>query len=349
VAFANLFSNVAARLFGAAPAGANSAVEPELVHIGVEAIVDAVDPRLRTISGYDSKIAPGVACTITHMRALARDLPEPIALSRGAWGSDPLLNALFATAADVPNVLGSSAELRAYFESPAAAGAAEAYALLGMVKSERNVLAPAIVNGVLRQDVAQTTVSFSNHRLIAPAADLLGCRREVGTRILRRLAAIALERITAMGERANELGHRKAMLGARLRLLNLRQSDMEEMVSAAGDVAGEIAAIERELKATVDDYVETKASLATLESRLAHVNAVFGAPAEHVRLECIKMRVNKMGYKVGPEADEPASDLALRELSIGAGLKAVILFVRCARSELPPKETLSARGAREML
>ena len=72
--FATLFSNVASRLFGAAPArtdGAAGAVEPELVQLAVEAIVDAVDPRLRSVSRYQSRIAPGAERTIAHMRSLA--------------------------------------------------------------------------------------------------------------------------------------------------------------------------------------------------------------------------------------------------------------------------------------
>jgi len=54
MAYAALFSDLAARLFGATASEA-TAVEPELVTMGVEAIVDAVDPRLRTVSGYSKK------------------------------------------------------------------------------------------------------------------------------------------------------------------------------------------------------------------------------------------------------------------------------------------------------
>lgn len=347
--FSTIFANVAAKLFGARPNGGADGVEPELVQMTVEAIVDAVDPRLRVVSGYQGKIAPGVARTITHLRTLARDLPEPIELARAAWASDPLINALFANADDVPAVLGRSDELRTFFEAPANALATEAYALLGMLKAERNVFAPAMVEGVLRQDVAQTTVNFSHHRLFAPAAELLACRREVGVLIFRRLAALALERITSLRARAVDLEQRKATLGARLRLLNLRRNGIQDIAGGASDETAEIASIERELKATVDDYVEAKASLATLDMRVDHINAIFNSPAAYLSLARVDLRVNRMGYKVAAGSDEAASDLALSELSIGEGLRFVIAFVRIQRAELPPKESLSARGAREML
>ena len=208
------------------------------MQLAVEAIVDAVDPRLRGVSRYQSKIAPGAERTIAHLRALARELPEPIEFSRAAWSSDPLLNAFFATAADLPALLGRSEELRAFFAAPANAAVTEVHALLGMLKTERNVFAPAFVNGALQQDVAQTTVSFDKHRLFAPAAELLDCRRQVGMLILRRLAVLALERITALGERATELEQRKAVLGSRLRMLSLRRNGIDAIAGGDRPIGG---------------------------------------------------------------------------------------------------------------
>jgi hypothetical protein len=350
MAFGSLFSNVAAKLFGDAAAAARpGTVEPELVQIATEAIVEAVDPRLRVVSGYQRKIQPGVIRTIAHLRELAKDLPQrPLELSRGAWGTNQELGAFFATAADVPAALGRSAQLRAYFESPINAGATEAYALLGMLKTEREVFAPALVDGALRHDVAQTTVSFSTHTLVAPAPDIMACRRAVGVLIFQRLAALALERITALGERATELEQRKALLGARLRLLNLRRDGLEQVAGAA-DESAEMASLERELKATGDEFAETRTRLATLDTRLEHVNAILNAPAEYVSITRVDLRVNKMGFKLAAGSSEPAVDLKLSELAIGSGLKAVIALVRCQRAEMPPRESLIAKAAREIL
>jgi vacuolar-type H+-ATPase subunit I/STV1 len=216
-----------------------------------------------------------------------------------------------------------------------------------MLKTERSVFAPAIVDGALRQDVAQTTVSFDKHKLLAPAAELIDCRRQVGVLILRRMAGLALERITALGERAVELEQRKAMLGSRLRMLSLRRNGLEEV--AAGDASAELAKLQEALKATADDYQEAKASLATLDSRMAQINAVFNAPAEHVNIARTQVRVNRMGYKVEERSGEPVVPITLTELSIGSGLTVVIAFVRCPRAELPPKEDLVARAARELM
>ena len=345
MAAGSFFSAVAAKLFGAAP-DAGAKVEPELVELAIEAVIDTVDPRLRTVSGYRKKLAPAAAATIRHLRSIAPQLPPALELSRSAWASDSTINALFATADDVRSALGRSPALRAYFESNPAAD--EVYALLGMLKVERNVFAPALVDGQLRHDVAQTTVSFSNHKLVAPAPDFPACRREVGMLILQRLATLALERITALGERATALEQRKAVLAARLRLLNLRKDGLEQLAAPA-DESAEAARIEQELKATADEVIETKTQLATLATRIDHVNAVLNAPADNVNLASLELRVNKTGFKLAADSEDTGAALKLTELAIGNGAKIIIAFVRCGRAEMPPKESLAARAAREVL
>ena len=344
MAFAQLFSGFAARLFGAAPPAA-AVADAELVRMGVEAVVGTVDPRLRAGSGYTARLEPGIACTIAHLRTLAQLLPAPVLLTRSAWADDPLLNALFATPDDVPAALGRSQELRAFFGAPQNAALAEAHAVLAAVKTEREVFAPAIVDGMLRQDVAQTTVSFSRHALVCAAADAAACRSELGVRILRRLAALALQRITALEDLAIELDQRKAVLGAKLRLLHLRQNGLEQVARDESDLNARIAELERELRTTVDDYLEAKVSARTLETRIYHVEAIFGAPADHVRLTRNATRASRLGYKVAEGSPEPATELTLLELSLGDGLQVVIAPVRCARAEVAAGQTLAARGA----
>ena len=340
----SLFSELAARLFGPSPP---AAVDAELLTMGVEAVVDAVDPRLRTMSGYARRMAPAVTRAIVHLRELGPLLPDPIALSRGAWADDSLLNAAFATADDVSLLLGRSPELTGFLEGNS--GTADAYALLGMLKTEREVFAPGLVDGALQQDVAQTTVSFSQHKLICAAGDLEACRREVGVRILHRLAALALQRITELERTAVELEQRKALLHAKLRLLHLRSDGLEQLAQGQGGVAAQISSIERELKTTLDDYLETKASAQTLEARLYQIEAIFGAPAEHVRLDRVPLRVSRLGYKVAAGSAEPAAELTLHQLSLGDGLKAVIALVRCGRADVAAAKAMAARGTRALL
>jgi len=307
------------RLAGRFSPGSKQDGDAALITEAVDAIVDAVEPKVRMHSRYRQKLEPSVRKTVSHLRALARTPLEPVLLTRAAWATDPRVNAFFATAADVPAILGRAPELQEFF---ARSNAAEAYALMGMRKTE------------MREET-RTLVSFSDHRIVAPAATLEAARVELARRILLRLAQAALARIIAVDEQAAELESRKGYLGARLRLLRLSEE------RDTGD-------IERQLKETVDAYIDAKGSLATLDGYIGHIDEVFSHPERHVALTHTALRVDRLGVKVEGEASGPVNDLALAELSIGPGLQAVIAAVRCPRAEMPSRADLIAQAERSL-
>lgn len=339
----SLFARVARAIFGGP---AEPEAERGLVDDMIETIVETVEPRVRQVSGYNGKLQACARSTIAHLRRLGQGPLEPVLMTRASWSGDPRLNAFFATADDVPACLGASRELRAFFDGPAGAGADEAFALLGMKKTERNVFAPKLEGDMLRQDVAQVSVSFSGHRLVAPARTEAESRREIGQRIIRRLAQVALSRIITLDEKATGLQQHKAYLGARLRLLRLARDGVQGAFEDPGNVAEQIAALERELDETVDDYIETRGSIATIEDHLGQIDAVFSQPGEHVTLTHTPLRVSRMGIKLDAAAPGAANELTLAELTIGENFHGVIAIARCPRAEMPPKEDLVAKAAR---
>jgi hypothetical protein len=312
---AGLFERLAGRFSAGSKQEGNAALLAE----ALDAIVDAVEPKVRMHSRYRQKLEPCVRKTLSHLRDLTLTPLEPVLLSRAAWAADARVNAFFATAADVPAVLGRAHELQEFF---ARSDAAEAYALLGMRKTEM-------------RDEARTHVSFSDHRIAAPAATLDAARIELARRILLRLAQAALARIIAVDEKAAELESRKAYLGARLRLLRVSEE------KDTGD-------IERQLNETVEEYIDAKGSLATLDGYIGYIDEVFSHPERHVGLTHSALRVDRLGVKVEGEATGPVNDLALAELSMGTDLQAVIAVVRCPRAEMPSRAELIAAAERSL-
>jgi ABC-type multidrug transport system fused ATPase/permease subunit len=108
----------------------------------------------------------------------------------------------------------------------------------------------------------------------------------------------------------------------------------------------QMKAVERELKETVEGYIEAKASLATLDGYIRHIDEVFSHPEQHVSLTHKPLRMSRMGVKVDQTFMGAVNELALTELSIGENFTAAIAIVRCPRSELPPKEDLVANAER---
>jgi hypothetical protein len=181
---------------------------------------------------------------------------------------------------------------------------------------------------------------------VAPFATEQQTRLEVGRRIIRRLAQVALGRIIALDEKAVDLQQQKGYLSTRLRMLNLARDGMEGIVDDPATIGEQIRAVERELKETVEGYIDAKSSLATLDGYIAQIDEVFSHPEQHVTLTQSDMRINRMGIKVDDGTDERHNALTLAELKLGEKLRAVVAFVRCPRSELPPKEDLIANAER---
>ena len=337
-----LFDRLAGALFGSQPS-ADAALVAEMT----EAIVDAVEPKVRMQSRYRQKLEPYIRQSIEHLRALGREPLEPVLLARDAWASDPRVNAFFATAEDVRAILGRSHELRSFFDQPANASLQEAYALLGMKKEERSVLGMELKGDAVQREVAQTQISFSGHRVIAPSATLAATRLEIGRRILLRLAQVSLSRILAADAKASELQSRKSYLGARMRLLRLAEDGMEGIVKDRATIAAEMKAVERELTQTVEGYIAAKASAATLDGYLQQIADVFSRPEEHVALVRAPLRVSRLGVRVEQDSLGPVNELTLAELAIG-DLRAAIALVRCPRAEMPSKEDLIAQAERSL-
>jgi len=341
----SVFERVVSRLFGSA-APADDA-DQSLVDETIEALVETVEPRVRLRSGYRDKLAGNVRRTIVHLRALGEHLPhEPLLLSRAAWSDDPHIRAFFAAANDVPNCIGGCEDLREFFDSHAQC--AEAHMLLGMQRKERQVLAPRLEGDVLRQDVAQTTVSFSGHRLLAPAADMAQTRLEIGRRIMQRLAELVLARVVNIDHQVQDLQQQKARLGTRLRMLRSAREGMRPLVNQGLTIEEQIRDVERELQTTTEEYSDARSNLTTLDGYIDHINAVFGQPEAYVALARAPLRVTRMGVKVEAGSSETADDLDLAELSIGDGLQATIAFVRIPHDELPPKQDLLAQALRTL-
>ncbi len=155
-----------------------------------------------------------------------------------------------------------------------------------------------------------------------------------------------------MRDRATELEMRKSVKATKLRMLNLRRGNLQPLATGEQDPAAEIAAIEHELATIVEEHMEVKASLATLDYSFEQIKAVLGEPARYLGLNTTALRVSHTGYKLDAGASGPAAELRLNELWIGSNLHAVIVPVYVprptpARHRLR-RASLSSSGSRRL-
>ena len=145
----------------------------------VDRAVEAVDPLLKAVSGYERKLAPTVSHALGYCEALAADVPGPIEISPRAFSADSLVHALFAAPGDIGDMLCKSRELREFLADPAQCEGDEFFALLGMRRREKAVMGVALHGDGVQNDVPQRLLYFADHTLGEIGGDCETTRRRL--------------------------------------------------------------------------------------------------------------------------------------------------------------------------
>jgi hypothetical protein len=312
-----------------------SAAGPE-VDAAIDRIIAAVDPRLRLVSGCRKKLASPAARACEFARELVARLPEPLALRAETWSRDPQLRAFFATAQDLRDVVSRGSEPRRFFEGPGATRD-DAYAILGMARTQQTVLAQALEGDTLRRDVPRTSVSFTDHRLASPSATEPELRRALEGRVLDFIAARAAARLGELDERRKELEHERDVLKARLRLAGAAAKGVAA-TAGQGELAAKLATNEARLR-------EAQAALGSLDDRVAILAGMCAAPEKEVAVAVHTLRLDQMNFVADAGADAAAVTFVEATSAGGEGSR-VLMPVRVFRSELAPKGAALADAER---
>lgn len=135
----------------------------------------AIDPLIRQVGGYERKLAPAVQHALAYCEGIAVRIPGPFAVNRAAFVSDPLVHALFGSADAIDHMLATSQCVREHL-SQMTMETGQCCALLGMRIHEKAGFGAELDGEIVRADVAQTTLYFSDHTLAEPSSDVLSSR-----------------------------------------------------------------------------------------------------------------------------------------------------------------------------
>lgn len=308
----------------------------EVLH-AVESVIDATDSRIRLVSGYRKRLHGLVHNALEFTDALVEQIPGAIEVGRRTFVSDPYVNAFFVNVSDLHAIFRHSSEIRDFEDEHRLDEAPHCYALLCMHKSEKTIMGMELSGDVLRRDVQQTAVNFSDHRIYAPAPSERETRQGLKQCLFGGLVTNALERIMQQKLVSHRLQTERQVLHTRLRHLQhtLKQADHDGRDRIA--LAGSVNDIERQLASMENQLMATRPAT-PLES-LHQVITVFSRPEKFVRLQRSSLRLDKMGIKRCDDSRQPCNTLDLTEVIIGDQLPRVVTLAKFPRDELcPPAE-----------
>ncbi|CAG9172300.1 hypothetical protein LMG23992_02185 [Cupriavidus laharis] len=314
--------------------------------VALTARVTALNPRLRLVSHYEKRLAPRLATALEAIRATVSALPAPREASEAAWASDPHIHAYFGTPADVARAFSRSPDLREFFDRTPLAE--HAYAVLGMAMNERRTLGVGLEGGVMRSDVPQTLVSFSDYQLRICAESDAELRAEIVLRMLDQLAIEAVAQFAAGKGRRDTLERELALLRAQLKLYERQGMGLRSMVG--GETADPAA-----VQAVRDEIAHNDSELAalghggdTLERQLECLGEVLGDAANRLHVERRRIRLSQVNVMLPADSTVPGVDLELLCAHVPGDPPLVRWFsiVRYARADMLSQATLLDEAAR---
>jgi hypothetical protein len=198
-----------------------------------------VEPRLVHTPHWPGRYRAPLAAALAQARRVAQAVPGPVTLDRAHWVRDPLVHSLFASVEDMERCLAQDPVLADFVH---AQGLTTGFALLSMRRRERQTFGLELGGEVLRRDVPQQLVWFSEHRFLAPAGEEAAARAQLTWALFDRFlerVAVGVERLRAEQER---LRQEKDLAQARLRQASPvqrpgLQAALQDILTDLGEVA----------------------------------------------------------------------------------------------------------------
>ncbi len=309
----------------------------------IDEVVDKADPRIRLVRNYRQKLRQAVQHTLQYTDFLVANVPGPIEVNSKAWRSDPYVNAFFSTAQEMQTIFSRSRQLTDFFKHQQAAAS---YAVLAMKKREKKMLGMRLQGDTLQREAPLTTVSFTDHLVGLPGMTEATTRAELQRLALNFLVTQALEYILSLRTRRQKLEEQRRILQTRLKIAQTRQRGLDALLHDSDKIESQSLLLQQKLAENEQELQKTKVQLNDLDDYVIHLNTILAQPEEHLAMNSISVRLNRLGIKLEQDASEQGSELTLAEVRGGKRLKRVFAIVKYPREELLNGEELFARVGR---
>ena len=331
------------------PSPANGdGLSAELTRRAIDKAVSLANPRLKLVPAYQESLAPAVAVSFDYLHDMVRELPAAIDASPARWSTDPLLRAVFVSAADIPGVLARSVNVRTLFEKYHELD--QAFFVLVMTFNEQRALGMSLNGNDIQRDVAQTVISFSEHQVRICGQDDSEVRQLIAARAYEFLIAQALAQFGDERSGRRELEDNRALIRARLRLLQQQGPGLGSVFAPAPDSRGEQIALEAQLLENERRLETMGGAQSILEAELEVLRTVLANPGVYLGVEQKTLHLNTMNVVVGATSGELAAEVnfSLAHLTGVSPRQKAFVLARCARSQLPAVKIDFAEAARRL-
>ncbi len=176
----SLFSAIADLLKPTAPPDPQTAA-------ALDHVIGMVDPLVRAVPRLEKHLLGAVEHALGYCDKLVTALPGPIEINRRSFGTDMLVHTLFATPSDIEDMLGRSQAVRDFLDRPECWASDGFCAMLAARRKQRRQFGMAQQGNMIRSDVPQEVLYFSDQTLIEPCCEIDMTRQRLRAKALESL------------------------------------------------------------------------------------------------------------------------------------------------------------------
>lgn len=321
-------------------------LSPALIDAAIERAIDGADPRLRAFGGYRRRLRRPVGKAVRHVIRLIEGLPPAASITPRYYSQDPRLRAFFVSPSHVNEVLARFWTVRDYLAGAAYPLPEEIFGLLSVAQSEHSTLGMELDGGLLKRDVLQTAVTFSDHQYLAPAANERRTRRELKRRAFDFLVQTAREQMLQVKTSRGDMARRRHDLRSRLDAL---KSGLWGQGTAFADRGGNglgsnMAEMEAEIAAIDAELGRFGKIDLSLEESLRHVEETLNEADRWLVLRPACLCLDYRGIKREGESASQQGAVAVTEIASASGFRRIVMLGRIPRVELPGPVDAIKRG-----
>jgi hypothetical protein len=203
--------------------------------------------------------------------------------------------------------------------------------------TERKVLGMAIKGSVVQRDVAQTNISFGDHRIRICGRTEPELRAALERRIIDQLALEGLIHIGADASRRTMLKNERTLIEMRLKLLERQGMGMR--AALGGETVGpdELARLQSQLEENTRSLGGLGNDVQMLDFELEHIRSVLAEPAKHIFVSSRRLRLDRMNVVIDDNSIQDGNELEFLALRVPGTVPPQTragMLVRFSRAEL---------------
>lgn len=296
---------------------------PQIAEV-VEMVVEAVDPKIRAVSRYNKQLRTPVEKAWNYLDSLIDQIPGQMRISKRRYSIDPRVRVIFDSVGDMLKTFQESPAVTEFFHSNEEAE--DSYVLLSMEKKEHTFLGMELAGEMLKRDVLQTSVSFSNHHLMTPSTTELGAKEGIKCYAFEGLLHKARQLILDSHRKTRQLEETKQQVTRELRQAKSSAASVQESAS--------VERLEKQLHDVERELVEARMETGSPNRHLQIIIDVLSDPKNYINIKHELLSLSNLGIKLEGEAAKHAHVIEIAEIEIAKTLKRSAMVASFPRRDL---------------